>query len=462
MALGLGGVRVKACGAALPCERLDSDRSWLSRSSGADALGELRLSGRARLEDAPRSQSRNLVLDGAGGELERELSALAQLSVVSGGAPVVLCEVTPVEHWPEGGSGACGATRRARLAQLSGGPSSELVLVLGAGWAAAGSAGVVDAAALERRLVEAVLGGPETSRCGLVGEIAVQQAPPSASERAAVRGAGAACATIASRTATRGPLAVVSLRESWRLDAPRPSASSAESEWDRWQRVLGAAVCVLNDFAAGGGRLSRLLLGGIVGAVPALSCAAQERALDSLAALLAARPDWTLLLESPGGAWEGGRMSLAAGFLLQRGLLSRLCAAPCLSLASELSALGGLGYSGAVLSARQWLSAAGVSAADASRLLGDSALELLGWYEPPAAAAPAARPRWRCDGPCGKDYPAKKEPFTRLTFRYCSQDCLQRHKEALGGAGETPNSRQGGAGPRGGPGSGWGIAVGSS
>ena len=155
-------------------------------------------------------------------------------------------------------------------------------------------------------------------------------------------------------------------------------------------------------------------------------------------------------------------MSLAVSHLASRGLLARLCVAPCLSLASELSALGGLGYSGAAISARQWLGAAGVSAEDASRLLSGVALELLAWYEHPTAAAPAARPRWRCDGPCGKDYPAKKAPFTRLAYRYCSQDCLQRHKEALGGAGEAPDSRQGGGGPRGGPGSGWGIAVGSS
>ena len=42
--------------------------------------------------------------------------------------------------------------------------------------------------------------------------------------------------------------------------------------------------------------------------------------------------------------------------------------------------------------------------------------------------------RWACDGPCGGRYVEGGPSFSRIGHRYCSLDCLKRHRATLDAA----------------------------
>jgi predicted metal-dependent phosphotriesterase family hydrolase len=131
----------------------------------------------------------------------------------------------------------------------------------------------------------------------------------------------------------------------------------------------------------------------------------------------------------------------------------------------QLEAFGGQGYGSAIVGFTSRLERQGVEPTNLELLLHRNAYDWLAWYTPPKPKARPARPPWKCDGPCGKEYKAKKEPFTRLDFRYCSVKCMRAHQEELDAAEGTSGDGGGGGGGgrkgRAGNSSAWGISVGS-
>jgi len=136
---------------------------------------------------------------------------------------------------------------------------------------------------------------------------------------------------------------------------------------------------------------------------------------------------------------------------------NRILIGSCVRFNSEMIRHGGLGYGSMHSQLISRLQKKGLSEENISKMVFHNALELFSWYFPPAKAAAPKLPKWLCDGPCGKMYSAKKDPFTRLNFKYCSMICLNAHRDSSEPKVQTvktDNSKRGGNGS-----GGWGISV---
>lgn len=336
------------------------------------------------------------------------------------------------------------------------------VVVYGSGWGCSKDPGEQDnVVELQRHLTERFLRDLQvqvrssTRRAGFIGDICLARLGPV--EHHVLQAASDACDQAHKVNPQLGAIPVfVSLDEML-------AATSNMEQRARFDQICNVFTSICRVFSS----KSVLIIGGLLASLPGLHCLDTCAELDKLVnrcVKLVQDTDATLLVTAP----EPERVhvvTFAIAKLCQHGLAERLILGSGVRFKSDLKRYGGQGYS---FEWAQSLLLHRIGPDSLSKLTGANLLQCLCWFEELEAPKKAPKPRWLCDGPCGKTYPAKLEPFTRLEFKYCSSTCMHKHRQKMDdeegndSGGRTDDRNDKGGSRRANPTSSWGIAVGSS
>ncbi|GBG30976.1 Hypothetical Protein FCC1311_071972 [Hondaea fermentalgiana] len=430
-------------------------------------LGSLNELAAARAD--PERLARNWALCETVDEAENELAAATDLTASKLGRNLLICEGSPPERHADREALVQAATRL----ETRGGA----LMVLGSGWArpsrspaSSGTSSREDRISILRdRFIADLEGTPAQSpRCGFIGEVDIEDEQDLDD---VVCAAARAQKIIAQRHGNGRPPVVIRISGLARTLASLckdgenfvGSHAAFASLLERCARMLALFE---QEADSGETAPNSLVIAGLLDALPHayLGLELLSQVLDSVSSALFVTPTAQLSIEA-NAAMGTHLVASTLVHLSKCGFADRLCVCSGVRFKTDLQKWGGDGYAMGPVRLAEVLARAGLPTESVTRILGENLFRTLLWYAPPVAEAPKPRPRWACDGPCGKTYSAKREPFTRLEFRYCSMDCLRAHQRELDAdkPAKDDGNRRGGGGRRGAGNVGkWGVTVGSS
>jgi len=421
----------------LPSEHLFWERTRLAQEEEG-VMGKIEMKALAELRREPGRMMNNLVLDSV--DLAESELAEALRKVKEQYSRIIVCETSyPVLE-----------DQLSTFLDRVGASSLPVQVVMGCGWlyTATEEEQGDSLAAFKERIDTTFAGIP---RSAFIGEILVSGDNKASTERemAAVRTAAEAHVRLRIMNKSTGPPVFVTIK-------PMPTLEKA--------LTLAEQVCYnFAEESPPSNQPRSLFLKGIVESLPRLSVIGPQglvSALEKIASFVDSHRV-KLLVSTPADR-DLDLVAFAIVFLCKAGLESELLLSSGVSYKTDLVAFGGCGYAAVQVQLAPLLrEQLGVQTTE--KLLTQNAIKALGWYIRPASAPAKEKPRWECDF-CGKSRSAKKEPFVRLTFKYCSMRCMRAHREEL--EANEPKDRKppgGGSGgrSRAGNSSSWGISVGT-
>jgi len=475
---------VSVSGARLPTEgelsgiTLIPERVTWSTSSGLYGsklneleLDKIELDNLGKLRAEPRRFARNYSLCSSADEVENELAHAGNVveDLSFGASSLVICEGSPPERNQD----------REALLQAAARLQSrrtKITIVLGSGWArsqASASGSKLDCESLQNRFISDLHGEVQKSPiCGFIGELDIED---ETDIDTVITAAALAQKAIGERKGNCYPPIIVNVSSlaQGMVETLGNDVNAYLGSLPVFEHVFSACLQIVATFndafqpaPVDNPQKPRLLLVGLLEALPR-PYIGLEAFSDGITQIMEKLLVFDFLSIGASTSSELGVDIMAAAIsrFYREGVCDRVCVRSGTCFKIHLSKQGGDGYVHGLARLQVCLARAGVPRESILGICGGNIIDALSWYIPPEPPKPKARPRWKCDGPCGKDYSAKREPFTRLDYRYCSMECLRAHQRELEGEKTKTNDdqRRGGGGRRGvGNVGSWGVAVGSS
>mmetsp|Transcript_8744 Transcript_8744/g.14166 ORF Transcript_8744/g.14166 Transcript_8744/m.14166 type:complete len:467 (-) Transcript_8744:284-1684(-) len=393
-------------------------------------------------------------------EMEAELTKDAQRILGGSKRRLIVCETSYIID---------DYATSAGILQLAERISPTIDMIVGSGWYSKPEQVSQDAETLGKRWFNDMVGEDGPIRFGLIGEIVIGTGGSLTNcERTAIRGAAIASSLVYNSRKEGNRISPPVLVSMGTVPLRSPDTdgmhTSKNPSFEDALKLADDVVVTFQEASSQPDPQAKVIVSGLLNHLGQAHEYIGEGRFHIVYNLLVEwlKSNQTLLIVTTPPLELSGVVTVIVSNLCSAGYANRIMLSNNVKFKTDLTRYGGGGYANLHTEFVASLKAYGLPPDVIQTLTSLTAQKVFSWWEPVAKEPPKKKPRWACDGPCGKTYSAKKDPFRRLEFKYCSIDCMNKHRDQLdqgkdNGKDDRSGNRRAGAGNS----TSWGITVGT-